>query len=74
MNGVLMGGLDWTAASVTMWASNLACLAVLLRDTPVSLAKLWTGFAALFLCQCGAGLLRVVSGTGPWKRLRVKRE
>ena len=70
VNGLLMGALDWSAASVTMWASNIACLLVLARPTPSSLDKLWRGFAALFIVQCGAGLLRVASRTGPWQRLR----
>ena len=70
VNGLLMGALDWSAASVTMWASNIACLLVLARPTPSSLDKLWRGFAALFIVQCGAGLLRVASRTGPWTRLR----
>jgi putative MATE family efflux protein len=70
VNGALMGALDWSAASVTMWASNIACLMVLARPAPASLAKLWQGFAALFVVQCTAGLLRVGSRTGPWRRLR----
>jgi len=29
VNGVVMGGLDWTFSTAAMWAANLGCLAVL---------------------------------------------
>ena len=70
VNGCLMGALDWSAASATMWLSNAACAASLLRPTPASLTKLWEGFACLFAVQCAAGLLRVASGLGPWANLK----
>ncbi|KAH8048294.1 hypothetical protein JL722_12523 [Aureococcus anophagefferens] len=58
VNGCLMGALDWSAASATMWLSNGACALSLLRPTPTSLVKLWEGFACLFAVQC-AGQRRV---------------
>ena len=59
-----------SAAIATMWLSNVACAASLLRPTPASLTKLWEGFACLFAVHCAAGLLRVASGLGPWANLK----
>ena len=70
VNGCLMGALDWSAASATMWLSNGVCALSLLRPTPTSLVKLWEGFACLFAVQCAAGLARVASRTGPFARLK----
>ncbi|KAJ1459084.1 hypothetical protein M885DRAFT_554399 [Pelagophyceae sp. CCMP2097] len=66
INGALMGNLDWSFASVTMWLAQAGCAAVLLSG-PVSLSRLWASFVALFAIQCGAGALRIVSDTGPWR-------
>lgn len=70
VNGCLMGALDWSAASATMWASNAACFLSLLRPGPTTITKLWQALAAIFVTQCAAGIARVASGSGPWANLR----
>ena len=74
INGALMGGLDWSAAALSMWLAQLSCVgavAVWSRRGAValSLPNLWATFVLLFVVQCVTGLARILSGTGPWKLL-----
>ena len=50
----MMGGLDWGAAAVIMWAAQLACVGavgVFSSRGPLTLTRLWTSFIALFAVQ-----------------------
>lgn len=54
MNGIIMGGLDWTFSTVTMWLANFVCIGLLLAFQPVTLNGLWAGaFGVLRLVACG---------------------
>ena len=60
-----------------MWSAQLSCLgAVALWSRggtlPMTLPDLWGTFIVLFVAQCVAGLVRIGSGTGPWRLLFQK--
>jgi putative MATE family efflux protein len=76
VNGILMGGLDWTYTMIVMWLANAACCAVLmLPSSPttthlVSLERIWWGLCAFMTTQVVLGVARYQSRTGPWRILR----
>ena len=43
VNGIIMGGLDWTFSTVTMWLANFVCIGLLLAFQPATLNGLWAG-------------------------------
>lgn len=49
MNGIIMGGLDWTFSTVTMWLANFVCIGLLLAFQPVTLNGLWAGVFSYFV-------------------------
>ena len=84
VNGVIMGGLDWSFATAAMWAANAACIGIVLAAKRgllppwlgggagggQSLATLWVGLAAFMWVQVGASVVRFLSGTAMWGFLR----
>jgi len=78
INGALMGGLDWAASAASMWASQLSCLACVALwgrggARALSLPNLWATFVVLFVMQCLTGVVRIASGTGPWRVLYAEK-
>lgn len=41
VNGIIMGGLDWSFSTAVMFLANAFCIASLLLLRPVSLNTLW---------------------------------
>jgi putative MATE family efflux protein len=76
VNGIIMGGLDWTFSMITMWIANLACIGCLQyfvrTNGTVSLAQLWWALAVFMGTQVVTGILRYESKTGIWNVLRTK--
>jgi len=75
VNGALMGGLDWSMAAATMWLAQAACVCAVGLwggEGPLSLRRLWASLVLLFLTQVVVGLVRIASGTGPWKALYAR--
>lgn len=71
VNGILMGGLDWTFSMLAMWLANAICVGMLRCSSGVvSLNKIWWALAAFMGTQVVAGIFRFQSKTGPWKVLR----
>lgn len=75
VNGVLMGGLDWTYTMVTMWVSNLASVGYLQyclmpSSSLVSLNQIWTALFIFMTTQVITGVGRFQSKTGVWKVLK----
>jgi putative MATE family efflux protein len=77
VNGILMGGLDWTYTMIVMWLANAVCCAVLMLPTLsssthhiVSLERIWWGLCAFMTTQVVLGVARYQSHTGPWRILR----
>eukprot|EP00962_Isochrysis_galbana_P040006 scaffold14464_cov108-Isochrysis_galbana.AAC.2 len=74
-NAMLMGGSDWLASTLAMWASS--ALLVRLLSSPTSgsgLMDVWAALAACFAMQVVTALGRVASRTGPWRVLRRQPE
>ena len=69
MNGIIMGGMDWSTSMWGMCFANLSCF-VSLRFFGQSIQGLWVAWAAYYLAQGLIGFLRYKSGTGVWKRLK----
>ena len=65
-NGVIMGGLDWSFASVEIWAGSLLCIALVHARSPPTLVTIWIGLAAFMGAQTLMSVARVASRTGPW--------
>jgi Na+-driven multidrug efflux pump len=84
VNGVIMGGLDWTFSTAKMWLANAACLGLLRYFSVtnvsagggggVTLGQIWVSLAVFFATQVVAGIVRYESKTGVWKVLRRKEE
>lgn len=74
-NAVLMGGKDWLASTLAMWASSAVLVYLLASGTfgPPSLRSVWSALAACFAMQIGTALGRVTTRTGPWRALRKRR-
>lgn len=78
VSGALMGALDWRASAAAMVLAQ-GCTLLLVAVWSgggariLALNELWGALAVLFAVQTGAGLVRIVSGTGPWKALRNER-
>jgi putative MATE family efflux protein len=79
VNGILMGGLDWTYTMIVMWLANAACCAVLMLPSSslssstthlVTLERIWWGLCAFMTTQVVLGVARYQSRTGPWRILR----
>jgi putative MATE family efflux protein len=76
VNGILMGGLDWTYTMLVMWLANIVCLAVLMvplttaTNGLISLERIWWGLCAFMSTQVVFGVARYQSRTGPWRVLR----
>lgn len=71
VNGIIMGGLDWTFSTVTMWLANFVCIGLLLAFQPATLNGLWAGacccFGWMVLTVCDwrkTGAFRRPSSTG----------
>mmetsp|Transcript_12462 Transcript_12462/g.19207 ORF Transcript_12462/g.19207 Transcript_12462/m.19207 type:complete len:543 (+) Transcript_12462:237-1865(+) len=73
VNGVLMGGLDWTYTMTTMWVANLASVGYLqyclLSSNLVSLNQVWIALFIFMTTQVITGVGRFQSKTGVWKVL-----
>lgn len=65
-NGVVMGGLDWSFASIEIWAGSLLCIGLVHARTPPTLVTIWMGLAAFMGSQTLLSIARVASRTGPW--------
>jgi putative MATE family efflux protein len=83
VNGILMGGLDWTYTMLVMWLANIVCLAVLMvpltlttatttMNGLISLERIWWGLCAFMSTQVVFGIARYQSRTGPWRVLRLE--
>lgn len=74
VNGIGMGGLDWTASMVIMWMANAVCVGLIryfnVTTGAVSLSQIWWALAAFMGTQVVMGLIRYESKTGVWKKLR----
>lgn len=73
VNGILMGGLDWSYTMGVMWMANAACLGVLFLPrtaATISLERIWWGLCAFMSTQVVMGIARYQSRTGPWNILR----
>lgn len=76
VNGIIMGGLDWSYSMLSMWLANLVCIGMVrnfaLRSSTgvASLGQLWLALAAFMGTQVVASILRYESKTGVWKVLR----
>jgi Na+-driven multidrug efflux pump len=70
-NAVLMGGSDWLASTLAMWASSAVLVHLLSRSAfGTGLHAVWGSLAACFAMQVVTALGRVASRTGPWRVLR----
>lgn len=80
VNGILMGGLDWTYSMITMWLANITCLSCLYyfvtmsSNKMVSLQQLWISLAVFMGTQVIAGIIRYESKTGIWNILRREKK
>eukprot|EP00547_Thalassionema_nitzschioides_P010682 CAMPEP_0194258092 /NCGR_PEP_ID=MMETSP0158-20130606/40577_1 /TAXON_ID=33649 /ORGANISM="Thalassionema nitzschioides, Strain L26-B" /LENGTH=543 /DNA_ID=CAMNT_0038997373 /DNA_START=75 /DNA_END=1706 /DNA_ORIENTATION=+ len=75
VNGILMGGLDWTYTMTTMWAANLASVGYLQycsmsSSSLVSLNQIWIALFIFMTTQVITGAGRFQSKTGVWKVLK----
>jgi Na+-driven multidrug efflux pump len=74
-NAVLMGGSDWLASTIAMWASSALLVQLLSSNLLGSgLRGVWAALAACFAMQVVTALGRVASRTGPWRVLRRQPE
>jgi len=65
-NGVIMGGLDWSFASLEIWVGSLLCVALVHARSPPTLTTIWWGLAAFMAAQTLLSVARVVSRSGVW--------
>jgi hypothetical protein len=73
VNGIIMGGLDWSFTMLAMWLANLICLAMVFVDQSQGVARLtniWWALAAFMGTQVVTGVIRYESKTGVWRVLR----
>eukprot|EP00532_Pseudo-nitzschia_australis_P017296 CAMPEP_0168246166 /NCGR_PEP_ID=MMETSP0141_2-20121125/189_1 /TAXON_ID=44445 /ORGANISM="Pseudo-nitzschia australis, Strain 10249 10 AB" /LENGTH=564 /DNA_ID=CAMNT_0008181807 /DNA_START=110 /DNA_END=1804 /DNA_ORIENTATION=- len=74
VNGIIMGGLDWTFTMTAMWAANFVCIGMLgfwsLGGAIVSLSQIWWALAAFMATQVVTGIIRYKSKTGIWQVLK----
>ena len=70
VNGIIMGGLDWSFSTITMWIANVVCIAMLIGLAPVDLNSLWAALSVFMAVQWVTGAIRFLSGTGIWHLLR----
>lgn len=68
-NGVIMGGLDWSFASLEIWFGSLLCIALVHTHTPPTLTTIWIGLAAFMASQTLLSAARVLTRSGPWAML-----
>ena len=69
--------LDWRASAGSMWlAQGTTLLLVTLWGGGgariLSLNELWSALALMFFAQIAAAIIRILSGTGPWRCLKKK--
>jgi Na+-driven multidrug efflux pump len=73
VNGIIMGGLDWTFSMIAMWGANIISLGMIgfwsLGGT-VTLEQIWLALAAFMATQVVTGIIRYESKTGIWKVLK----
>jgi hypothetical protein len=74
VSGALMGALDWRASAGAMVLAQVSTLVLVGLwsgggKRVLQLNELWGALAVLFAVQIGAGLVRIASGTGPWRRV-----
>lgn len=78
VNGIIMGGLDWTSSMIAMWIANLVCLGMIRYFCATSasgiatLSQLWWSLAAFMGTQVVAGIVRFEGKRGVWKILRYQ--
>lgn len=65
MNGIIMGGMDWSAAMWSMCASNVACFLVL-KLKEESAKMLWMAWVASYAAQGLVLFIRYKSRTRLW--------
>ena len=70
-NGVIMGGLDWSFASLEIWLGSLLCIALVHARSPPTLTTIWIGLSAFMASQVLLSIARVASRAGPWAMLFV---
>lgn len=73
VNGIIMGGLDWSFTMLAMWLANFICLGMIWMDRSQGIARLasiWWALAAFMGTQVVTGIVRYESKTGVWKVLR----
>lgn len=74
VNGIVMGGLDWSFSMIAMWAANLACVGIVkgfALQGALTLGQIWWALAAFMGTQVVTGVVRYESKTGIWKVLRA---
>ena len=70
MNGIIMGGMDWSAAMFSMCASNVACFLTMRFIREESAKVLWLAWVASYAAQGVVLFIRYKSRTGSaWSHL-----
>ena len=68
--GILLGGMDWLWSTAGMVVASVACIGVVVA-LPNSLWNIWVALAVFMGTQVLCAGLRLLSGEGPWKGLRL---
>ena len=71
VNGIIMGGLDWSFSMAAMWAANVVCIGIIKLDGTMTLNKIWWALAAFMGTQVVTGIWRFNSNRGIWGTLRA---
>ena len=74
VNGVIMGGLDWSFSTLFMWVANAVCVGIIYKMKPLtSLSPIWWGLSFFMAIQWISGALRFsLSEAGVWGLLNKK--
>lgn len=78
VNGIVMGGRDWTFSAMTMWFGNALCVGYMAMyqkffntsGSLLPLVQIWWALALFMGAQVVAGLIRVQTKTGPYQILK----